>query len=151
MSSQLTKISPEGLEVAQAYLENKQDTKATALALNMPLEVVQHLLDKPETRRFLDKLYFESGFRNRGRMGDLLDEIINQKLQEMQDTGVGSSADIIDILKTAHAMKIKEMELQLKLLQVETQTPQIQVNTQINTSGGSNYNALLEKLIGAGK
>ena len=147
--TEMVKISPEGLEVAVAYLENKQNTQATAESLGMPVEVVQVLLDKPETKRYLDRIYFESGFRNRSRMADLMDEIINQKLQEMEDTGVGSSADILDILKAAHAMKIKEMEMQVKLIEAENKGPSVQVNTQINTnvSGGANYNQLLDRLL----
>src|SRR5690606_27744130 len=36
--TEVEKISPEGLEVAKAYLENKQDILATARAMQLPIE-----------------------------------------------------------------------------------------------------------------
>lgn len=153
MSSEMVKISPETMEVMQAYLENGQCSKKAALALNLPLDVVQHLLERPEAKRYIDRLYFEGGFRNRNRMAELMDEILNQKLQELEDTGVGSSLDIMEIAEKIHKMKMAEIAMSIKLIEAENKGPSVQVNTQINTnvSGGANYNKLLEKLIQAGR
>lgn len=134
-------ISPEGLDIAQAYLENKSDVNNTALAMNLPVEVVVDHLAKKEVRNYLDQIYQESGFRNRERMGSLMDEIIAQKLEEMEDTGTGSNKDIIEILKIAHDMKMKELELQAK---INNNTPSTAV--QINNNGVG-WNALIGKLI----
>jgi len=72
-----------------------------------------------------------------------MDEIIAQKLEEMDDTGMGSSKDILEILKEAHSMKMKEMEMEIKLMGAKT--PAIQVNNQTN----NNYNSLLDKILDA--
>ena len=145
---EITVISPEGLEVAQSYLRNKQDVQLTAEAMNLPIEEVTKLLDKRETQRYIDRIYNESGFRNRERMGQVMDEIIAQKLEEMDETGLGSGKDIIEILKLSHDMKMKEMEMQIKLLAAEQGSgPAIQVNN--NTQ--NNYNSLLEKITNASK
>ncbi len=141
--NELTLISPEGLDIACAYLENKSDTKETALALGIPIEEVHRYLQKREVKAYIDNLYFESGFRNRERMGAVMDEIIAQKLEEMDDTGMGSSKDILEILKEAHSMKMKEMEMEIKLMGAKT--PAIQVNNQTN----NNYNSLLDKILDA--
>lgn len=133
-------ISPEGLDIAQAYLENKSDVNNTALAMNLPVEVVVDHLAKKEVRNYLDQIYQESGFRNRERMGSLMDEIIAQKLEEMEDTGTGSNKDIIEILKIAHDMKMKELELQAK---INNNTPSTAV--QINNNGVG-WNELIGKL-----
>lgn len=143
------RISPEGLRVAQSYLENGQDILATANHLNLPIEVVEDLLNKKETQRYIDRIYNESGFRNRQKMGDLMDAIIAKKLEEMDDTGIGSSKDIIEILSLAHKMKMDQMQMELKLLEAQNKTPAVQINTQINNAGGDKYNQLLERILEA--
>lgn len=150
MKADLEKISPEGLEVAKAYLENKQDTLATARALNLPLETVEALLNKRETKNFIDRIYYEAGFRSRDRMGQLMDEIISSKLQEMEETGVGSSKDIIEILALAHKMKMDQMAMEIKLLELKNKAPAIQINQQNNISGGDKYNQLLDRILNVG-
>ena len=142
------KLSPEGLKVAQSYLENGQNILETARHLDMPVEIVEDLLNKKETQRYIDRIYNESGFRNRQKMGDLMDAIIANKLQEMDDTGIGSSKDIIEILSLAHKMKMDAMTMELKLLEAQNKTPAVQINTQINnSSGGDKYNQLLERIL----
>lgn len=143
-------ICPEGLEVATVYLEEGQDSMAVANRLNLPIEEVDRLLNKREVKNFIDRVFNETGFRNKHRMAELMDAIIAKKLEEMDDTGLGSQADILDILKLAHNMKMKEMEMEIKMLQAKTSQPAIQVNTQIN-GGGDQYNKLLEKILNAGK
>jgi len=145
MSTELT-ISPEGLDIAHAYLECKSDARLAAEKLNLPLDEVARYLNKREVKQYVDQLYFESGFRNRDRMGAVMDEIIAAKLEELDETGMGSTHDIVDILEKFHKMKMKEMEMAIKMQQ-ET-APHIQVNQQINNTGGDNYNRLLEKLLG---
>lgn len=143
------RISPEGLRVAQSYLENGQDILATANHLNLPIEVVEDLLNKKETQRYIDRIYNESGFRNRQRMGDLMDTIISRKLEEMEESGLGSGKDIIEILSLAHKMKMDQMQMELKLLEAQNKTPAVQINTQINNAGGDKYNQLLERILEA--
>jgi hypothetical protein len=138
-------LSPEGLAVVEAYIQNGQNLESTALALSLPKDEVHRLLNKEESRNYLNQIYYESGFRNRQKMGDLMDEIINAKLEEMVDTGMGSSKDIVEILQAAHSFKMKEMEMEIKMIAAQkTSSPAIQINQQIN--GGNNYNALLDKL-----
>jgi hypothetical protein len=144
-------ICPEGLRVAEVYLEEGQDAIATADRLNLPIEEVDRLLNKRETKAYIDRIYNESGFRNRQKMGELMDTIIAQKLQEMDDTGLGSSKDIIEILSLAHKMKMDQMTMELKLLEAQNKGPAVQINTQINQGGGEKYNQLLEKILNAGK
>jgi len=147
MSNEVIRISPEGLKAVEAYLENGQNLELTADALGLDKADLHALLNKRESKAYLDRLYMEAGFRNRGRMGDLMDEIINAKLEEMADTGMGSGKDILEILQVAHKMRMDEMAMQIKMMEVENKAPSIQINQQINNSGGSNYNSLLDKLM----
>lgn len=143
------RISPEGIKVAEAYLKCGQSVTDTANYMNLPVEVVEELLNKRETKAYIDRLYYESGFRNRERMGQLMDAIIAKKLEELEESGMGSSADILEILKLAHSMKMKEMELEIKYAATLSKTPAVQINTQINNAGGDKYNQLLERILEA--
>ena len=138
--NKLTVISPEGLEIAEAYLQNGSDSERTAMSLGIPLETIVEYMNKREVKAYVDQLYFEGGFRNRERFAAVMDEIISHKLEEMEDTGMGSNKDILEIMK--------EMDMQIKLLAAEKSGgPAIQVNNQTN----NNYNSLLEKILDAGK
>lgn len=148
MSNEVIRVSPEGLKVAEAYISNGHDLTKTAEALGMDKADVQVLLNKRETKNYIDQLFMESGFRNRARMADLMDEIISAKLEELADTGMGSSKDILEILLASHKMQMDQMAMQIKLIEAENKlgAPGIQINQQINNHG-SNYNSLLEKLL----
>ena len=143
------RISPEGIRVAEAYLKCGQSVTETANYMNLPVEVVEELLNKRETKAYIDRLYYESGFRNRERMGQLMDAIISRKLEEMEESGLGSGKDIIEILSLAHKMKMDQMQMELKLLEAQNKTPAVQINTQINNAGGDKYNQLLERILEA--
>jgi len=142
----IQKISPEGLEIAHAYLENKSDTLAAASALGLAPEEVERYLNKREVRSYIDRIFNESGFRNRDRMGGVWDEVLAAKLEEMDETGLGSSKDIVEIMERMHRFNMDQLAMQIKLAEIGQ--PAVQINTQINNDGGSNYNKLLEKLIG---
>jgi len=97
-------------------------------------------------RSYIDRIFNESGFRNRDRMGGVWDEVLAAKLEEMDETGLGSSKDIVEIMERMHRFNMDQLAMQIKLAEIGQ--PAVQINTQINNDGGSNYNKLLEKLIG---
>jgi hypothetical protein len=145
--TEIAVISPEGLEIAHAYLINKSDTEATAKHLGIPVEEVHRFLSKREVSSYIDRIFNESGFRNREKMGAVWDEVLATKLEEMDETGMGSGKDIVEILEKMHKFNMDQMAMQIKLLDAQKAAgPAIQVNTQNNY--GDNYNKLLEKLIG---
>jgi hypothetical protein len=83
-------------------------------------------------------------------MFGLLDELINKKLEDLDETGTGTSLDIVELLEKVHKMKMQELQLSIKLAEAEkSNAPTTQNNIQIN--GGDNYNKLLEKIINGGK
>ena len=146
MTEEITKISPEALTLVESYFEQGQDMKKTAMALSLPLDEVHRILSKRETQAYIDRLFLEHGFRNRDRLASLLDEVINQKLEELADTGMGSGKDILEILQFAHKFRMDEMAMQVKLIEAQSKTPSVAVQIN-NNGGGPNYNSLLEKLM----
>lgn len=148
MSKELI-ISPEGLELANAYLEFGSIKEASA-ALHISLDKASQMLEKAEVKRYLDNVYLDLGYRNRNKLGALLDEIIDSKLEEARESEVYSSKDLLDIIKVAHKMRMDEIEAAAKH---DTTNIKQQTNVQINESpfGQGNYGKLMEKLLNDGE
>ena len=73
----------------------------------------------------------------------------------MQETGMGSSEDILTVLDKAHKMKMAELKMQVELAKAtQVVAPTTQTNVQINTIPGSSdpgYMDVLNLLSGGGK
>lgn len=144
-------ISPEGLQIANAYLMCGSDTEKTAAELGLSTDIVHKWLQKAELRTYVDRLYFESGFRNRERVGRVMDKLIEDKLEELDETGMTSTMDIADLLKLQHSMKMAEMKMAIAMVDSEIKAKQSSITTQTNVQivqGGDNYNALLDRILG---
>ena len=89
-------------------------------------------------------------------MARVMDELIAKKLEEMDDTDMGSSKDILDLLQAQHAMKMKELEFEAKvkkeLLELERKKEEVQIKNQTNNQYNnyvieeSSYDKLISKL-----
>ena len=136
------KISPEGLDLANAYLTNGS-IKETAAKLYISEDKAVEILNKAEVKRYIDAIYLDQGYRNRFKMGALLDEIIESKLEEARDSEVYSSKDLLDILALVSKMRLEEMKLEQADIKNQT-------NIQINETpfGSGNYGKLMQKLLG---
>ena len=90
------------------------------------------------------------GFNNRFNIRKIMDAVIEKKLMEMDEAGIGSNKDIVDILAMSHKMSIEHLTKQIELEKLRQQHEtniRSQVNVQINDNGGSNYGQLLQKLL----
>lgn len=149
MSKEITVISPEGLEVANTYLQYG-NVKAVCDYLALPEDKVIQLLNSREVKRYVDTVYLDLGYRNRSNIGAVLDEMINSKLEEAQESGVYSSKDLADLLMMAHKMRMDEIKAQNETVKAEATSIRNQTNVQINESlpfGQGNYGKLMEKLL----
>lgn len=147
------RIQPEAMEVVEAYLRNDRDVNRTAEDLNTTPTVISDLINKREVRSYLDHLFMESGYRNREKFFNILDNVLEAKMEELDEAQMSSSMDIMDILKIYHSMKIKELELSIKLQELQQgskgQTAKTINNLQINNSSG--YDNLLSRIISGDK
>ncbi len=141
-------ISPEALQVANAYLQNP-DLAKVAEDLDIPKELVSDILDRKEVRAYINNVFFSLGFNNRFQMRDLMDTIIKKKLQEMDESDTGSTKDITEILALSHKMTIELLDKEIALEKIRTANSlKNQVNVQINdNAGNSKYSSLIEQLI----
>ena len=139
-------ISPEALEIANAYLQ-KPDIAKVASEFSLSPDTVSNILGKREVRAYIDYVFSNVGFNNRFKMRAAMDAIISKKFQEMDEAGVGSTKDIIEILTLSHKMTKELTELEIKRLSLEQGGPKNQTNIQINDTGGTRYDQLLERLM----
>ena len=133
----LTRISPEGFDIANEYLKlgSVQDV---AQQLCIPEHAVVKALDEPSVKTYLNGVYMDLGYRNRDKLGALLDKMIEKKLEEAEETGIYTSKDLFDLITLAHKMRMDE----IKAHKADNQTT---VNVA-NFGGNSNYGKLMGKL-----
>lgn len=141
------KLSPEALTIVNSYLETN-DVGATSNILGIPREKVIQYVNKKEAKRYIDTVFLEQGYLNRGKIADAMSRIIEQKLEELEEAELGSNKDIADLLTIMHKMRIDE----IKIIQAAEKEPTVlnQTNVQqnINNTFGQNYSNLLDKLTG---
>tara|TARA_B100000579_G_scaffold29936_1_gene20977 strand:- start:473 stop:931 length:459 start_codon:yes stop_codon:yes gene_type:complete len=150
MAKELTTISPEGMEIANSYLQFG-NIRAVSDELRVSEEKVAELLNKREVKKYIDTVYLDLGYRNRNNIGRLLDEMIESKLEEAQESGVYSNKDLADLLTMAHKMRMDEIKAQADLEKAQASNIRTQNNVQINSEvpfGQGNYGKLMEKLLG---
>ena len=83
-------------------------------------------------------------------MRKAMDALIRQKFQELEESGVGSSKDIAELLQMSHkmSMDLLDREIQLEKARTQVSGPQKQVNVQINEGlEGSKYAQLVQRLM----
>jgi len=142
-------ISPEALEIANQYLQC-QNVQKTALELGVTPDQVTEILDRREVRSYIDSVFNDFGFNNKFRVREVMDTIIQKKLQELDEAEIGSSKDIADLLALSHKMTMEQLDKQLQLEKIRNSKVQNQTNVQINEIGGdgTKYGSLIQKLLG---
>lgn len=149
-NKELVTISPEGVEIASAYL-TFGNIDAVCKQLSIAKEKVIAHLNTREVKKFLDTAYLDLGYRNRNNIASLMDEMIASKLEEAQESGIYSNKDLADLLQMAHKMRMDEIKAQNEATKAESSSIKNQNNIQINEGlpfGSGNYGKLLEKLVG---
>lgn len=123
-----------------------------ATHLGVPENIVAETLNKREVKAYIDSIYLDMGYRNRFKLAQTLDSIIDHKLAEAQESEVYTSKDLVDLLALAHKMRIDEIKALTDLVKAENANIKQQTNVQINESpfGTGNYAKLMEKLIEQG-
>lgn len=140
--SQITKISPEGFDVANAYL-TYGDVKTTAAALMIPEHVVVKTLQEPSIKSYLDGVYLDLGYRNRDKLGALLDRMIDAKIEEAEETQIYTKKDLVDLIQLAHKMRMDE----IKALNDATKAHNSTTVNIANIGQETSYGRLMKQLV----
>ncbi len=130
----LEKLSPESFDIVNSYL-TLGSAPEVSKELRIPLERVMQVLDRPDAKRYLDRVYLEEGYRNRAKLGKLLDKIIDKKLEDAEETEMYSSKDLADLIALAHKMRMEEMKASKDN------------NDSIEIKAGGAYTKLMERLL----
>jgi len=144
-----TKMSPEGLEIANAYLE-LGNIQSVCSRLKVDENTVQDFLGKREIKQYIDQVYLDTGYRNRFKLASTLDDIIERKLDEAEESQIYTNKDIADLLSMAHKMRMDEIKAMAELEKAKASNIKNQTNVQINSElpfGQGNYGKLMEKLL----
>jgi len=144
-----TKMSPEGLESANTYLE-QGSIPAVCTKLGVSENQVSEILNKREIKQYIDTVFLDTGYRNRFKISETLDMLIEKKLEESEETEIYTNKDMADLLQMAHKMRIDELKAQTDLEKAKSQTVKTQVNIQDNSAmpfGQGNYGELIKKLM----
>ena len=145
----VTKMSPEGLEIANSYLEHGS-IPAVASKLRVSQNEVTEILNKREIKQYIDTVFLDTGYRNRFKISETLDMLIEKKLEEADETEIYTNKDMADLLQMAHKMRIEELKAQTEMEKAKAQVVKTQVNIQDNGGlpfGQGNYGELIKKLM----
>ena len=144
-----TRISPEGLEVANAYLE-LGNIQAVCIRLKLDEGECSEILAKREVKSYVDQVYLDSGYRNRFKLAETLDDIIDKKLEEAHESEIYTNKDLADLVQMAHKMRMDEIKAQADLEKAKASNVKNQINIQNNGDvpfGQGNYGELMKKLL----
>lgn len=141
-------ISPEALEIANCYLVT-QDIQAVSTELELPTDLITQILAKKEVKAYVDNVFFNIGFNNRFRMHAAMDAVIRKKFQELEESDMGSTKDIAELLALKHKMTMDEKARDIEILKLQQSQVKNQVNVQINEglSDGTKYGDLIQRLM----
>ena len=90
------------------------------------------------------------GYRNRFKLGETLDLLIEKKMEEAEESEMYSNKDIADLLLLAHKIRMDEIKAQTELEKSRVGRIKSQTNVQINSElpfGQGNYGKLMDKLL----
>lgn len=144
-----TRISPEGLEVANAYLE-LGNIQAVCVRLKLDEGECSEILAKREVKGYIDQVYLDTGYRNRFKLATALDDLIDRKMEEAEESEIYSNKDLADLLQMAHKMRMDEIKAQADLEKAKASNVKNQINIQNNGEvpfGQGNYGELMKKLL----
>lgn len=150
MAKEITTISPEGLEVANCYLQYG-NIRAVSDFMGVGEDKVVDCLNKREVKKYIDTVYLDMGYRNKNNIASVLDNMIASKLEEAEESGIYSSKDLADLMMMAHKMRMDEIKAMAELEKAQNASSiKNQTNVQINEAipfGQGNYGKLMEKLL----
>ena len=118
--------------------------------LGVDENTVQEYLGKREVKQYIDQVYLDTGYRNRFKLANTLDDLIDKKLEESEESQIYTNKDLADLIQMAHKMRMDEIKAMAELEKAKASNIKNQTNVQINSElpfGQGNYGKLMEKLL----
>jgi hypothetical protein len=124
-------LDPVILAIANDYLSGKS-VEQISDEYAVSQDRITSVIEKKEVKSYIDNVFATQGYLNRIKRINLINQVIDQKIQDAVETGIYSKKDLLDWMKHLH-----EVEVALKPKQTG---PQVAV--QIN-----NYDKLMKDLM----
>jgi hypothetical protein len=98
-------LDPVFLSIANDYLAGKS-IACMAEEYCLPADRITAVIEKKEVKSYVDTVYATQGYLNRVKRIDLINQVIEQKMQDALETGVLSKKDLLDWLKLLNDMEV---------------------------------------------
>ena len=97
-------LDPVFLSIANDYLAGKS-ISSLAHDYNLPADRITSVIEKKEVKSYIDTVYATQGYLNRVKRVDLINQVIEQKMQDALETGILSKKELLDWLKLLNDME----------------------------------------------
>ena len=125
-------LDPVVLALANDYLSG-QSVEEIATNYGISEDRVTAVIEKKEVKNYIDSVFATQGYLNRIKRINLINQVIDQKIQEAVETGIYSKKDLLDLMK-----HLQEVETSLKPKQSQGPAVAVQIN---------NYDKLMKDLM----
>ena len=125
-------LDPVVLALANDYLSG-QSVEEIATNDGISEDRVTAVIEKKEVKNYIDSVFATQGYLNRIKRINLINQVIDQKIQEAVETGIYSKKDLLDWMK-----HLQEVETSLKPKQSQGPAVAVQIN---------NYDKLMKDLM----
>lgn len=136
-------LTPESLDIATAYVLYGS-AKETAEQLQIPEYQVIKILERSDVKAYINGIYLDRGYRNRNKLSEVLDRMIDAKLEEAEESGIYTSKDLLELLQFAQKLRMDEAKL-------EQSAGGTGATVNIANFGSGNYGTLMERLLTSDK
>jgi len=103
-SLETPQLDPVFLSIANDYLGGK-DIGEMSQEYALPEDRITAVLEKKEVRSYIDSVYTTQGYLNRIKRMNLINQVIEQKMQDALETGIFSKKDLLDWMKLLNDME----------------------------------------------
>lgn len=94
-------LDPVLLSIANDYLAGHSIPQISD-SYNISEDRVTSVLEKREVKQYIDNVFATQGYLNRIKRINLINQVIDQKLEEAVETGVYSKKDLLEWMKHLH-------------------------------------------------
>ena len=98
-------LDPVMLAIANDYLSGRS-VETIADEYDLPQDRITSVIEQREVKAYIDSVFATQGYLNRVKRINLINRVIDQKLEEAVETGIYSKRDLLDWMK--HLQEIEE-------------------------------------------
>ncbi len=96
-------LDPVLLRVANDHLAG-DDVVTIATRYGVSPDRITGALDRPDVKRYIDKTFETQGYMSRHKRMQLINKVIDNKLEEAAETGLYTKKDLLDWVKLVNEM-----------------------------------------------